>query len=448
MSLHPSLAVPHILPLHGIGGAKDLPIPLGLAVTAAMAALVVSFCVLALAWREPRYDPPRAGRPVPAGLARVLDSGAFAWTLRVLGLVVAGYLLWPLVWGPDLVTNPVLGTFYVLVWVGLVPASLLFGEVVRAVSPVRTLHRLLALVTRGDPAKGVLTLSDRIGLWPGALGLLAFVWEELVDPQSAFVSSVRIWLVVYLAVMLVGGALFGDTWFARADPFEVYSSLIAKLSPWCRVDGRLSWRSPLAHLATTRPRPGLLAVVAVLFGSTAFDSYKDTVAWQGFVDDVGLSPVLVDTVALVVFCLAVGVTFTVASRLTRAAGVDRARLPGLLAHSVVPIIVGYITAHYLSYFVEQGQRTLMQLSDPMVRGDDLLGTADWSVSYWLSFHPALLAFVKVLAIVAGHVVGVVAAHDRALTLLPKRQQVTGQLGLLVVMVLYTATGLYLLMGGF
>ncbi|MCW2866750.1 MAG: hypothetical protein JWR20_938, partial [Marmoricola sp.] len=129
-------------------------------------------------------------------------------------------------------------------------------------------------------------------------------------------------------------------------------------------------------------------------------------------------------------------------------GVRRGRLPLLLAHSVVPIIVGYITAHYLSYFVEQGQRTLMQLSDPLVRGDDVLGTADWSISYWLSFHPTLLAVVKVLAVVLGHVVGVVAAHDRALALLPRRHQVTGQLGLLVVMVAYTASGLYLLMGGF
>ena len=36
-----------------------------------------------------------------------------------------------------------------------------------------------------------------------------------------------------------------------------------------------------------------------------------------------------------------------------------------------------MTAHYLSYFVEQGQATLIQLSDPMVRGDNLLGTANW-----------------------------------------------------------------------
>jgi hypothetical protein len=128
--------------------------------------------------------------------------------------------------------------------------------------------------------------------------------------------------------------------------------------------------------------------------------------------------------------------------------VGRRALPGLFAHSLVPIIVGYMTAHYLSYFVEQGQITLIQLSDPMVRGDNYLLTANWSVDYWLSFHPSLLAVLKVLAIVLGHVVGVVVAHDRAIALLPPRHHVVGQLGMLVLMVLYTATGLYLLMGGF
>jgi hypothetical protein len=103
-------------------------------------------------------------------------------------------------------------------------------------------------------------------------------------------------------------------------------------------------------------------------------------------------------------------------------------------------------AHYLSYFVEQGQATLRQLSDPMVTGQNLLGTANWTVNYWLSEHPTALATIKVLAVVAGHIVGVTAAHDRAVELLPKRHQVVGQLGLLVIMVAYTATGLYLLFG--
>ena len=86
------------------------------------------------------------------------------------------------------------------------------------------------------------------------------------------------------------------------------------------------------------------------------------------------------------------------------------------------------------------------MSDPLVTGANLFGTADLQINYWLSNHPTFLATVKVLAIVLGHVVGVIAAHDRALRLLPTRLHVTGQLGLLAVMVLYTFGGLYLLFG--
>jgi hypothetical protein len=446
-------AVPDLLPLHGLGGAKDLPIPLQLAVAGATAALVVSFCILALAWRTPRYQDPGPGRPAPPALARVVDSAWFAWTVRVLGLLFFGYLTWALVFGPDLVNNPALGTFYVLIWVGLLPASLVLGRVVRAVSPVRTINLLLARITGGDPAVGLSTYPVRLGYWPAAAGLFAFVWQELVNPDSAYLGSVRIWLAAYLAVMLIGAAIFGDAWLEHADPFEVYSDLVAKLSPWGRDGDRLVLRSPLANLATTAPRPGLVAVVAVLFGSTAFDSYKDTIQWLQFVDDLGLDATLTNTVALIAFCALVAVTFTVAAMSTGVErtgpdAVRRSALPSLLAHSVIPIIVGYMTAHYLSYLVEQGQVTLMQLSDPMIRGDNLLGTANWSVNYWLSFHPQLLATVKVLAVITGHVVGVVAAHDRAIKLLPSRHHVTGQIGMLIVMVVYTVTGLYLLMGGF
>ena len=47
---------------HGIGGQKDLPIPLELTIAGAVAALTVSFTVLAVAWRTPRYDDATSGR--------------------------------------------------------------------------------------------------------------------------------------------------------------------------------------------------------------------------------------------------------------------------------------------------------------------------------------------------------------------------------------------------
>ena len=123
---------------------------------------------------------------------------------------------------------------------------------------------------------------------------------------------------------------------------------------------------------------------------------------------------------------------------------ERHELPNQFAHSVIPIFIGYIVAHYLTYLVEIGQLTLIQASDPLSNGSNVLGTGDWSVNYWLSSHPTLLASLKVLAVVLGHVVGVVAAHERAVRILPRRHQLTGQLPLLFAMVAFTVGGLYLL----
>jgi hypothetical protein len=69
------------------------------------------------------------------------------------------------------------------------------------------------------------------------------------------------------------------------------------------------------------------------------------------------------------------------------------------------------------------------------------------VHYVLSLHPSVLATIKVACVVTGHVGGVIAAHDRALRLLPAGHQITGQLAMMLVMVGYTFTGLYLLFGG-
>jgi hypothetical protein len=439
------VAMPALLPLHGLGGAQDLPISRELAILGAAAAVAVSFVVLALAWRRPRYDAATSGRPAPRWLASAVDSAWWRALLRIVGLVGLLYLVVVAVFGKDLLINPVFGIFYVWIWVGMVPASLLFGRVWKAISPFRTINAGLARLSGGDPDDGVLTYPPQLGMWPAALGLYAFVWMELVYPHNVDLAPVRLWCAAYLAVMIVGGALFGNTFYARADPFEVYSSLVAQASVWGRRDGVLLVRSPLANLDSTEPIAGMVAVIAVLFGSTAFDAFRESTRWLTFIQDTGRSPNLLNNLGLLGFCLAVGAIFWVACVSTGVRPeVPRRELPNQFAFSVIPIVVGYIVAHYLSYLVEFGTQTLIQASDPLSNGSNLLGTGTWSVPYWLSYHPTLLANVKVLAVVAGHVVGVISAHERAIKLLPPRHQLTGQLPLLFAMIAFTVGGLYLL----
>jgi hypothetical protein len=407
--------------------------------------VAVSFVVLALAWRSPRYDEATSGRPAPTWLARLVGSAVFRGLLRLVGLLALLFVALVAVRGKDLLLNPIFGIFYVWMWVGIVPASLLFGRVWKAISPFRLINSGLARIAGGDPDDGLFTYPERLGLWPAAFGLLAFVWMELVYPHNVDLGPVRLWCTIYLAAMVGGGALFGNTFYARADPFEVYSSLVAKVSIWGYRDGTLVIRSPLANLDTMEATPGLIGVVSVLFGSTAFDAFRDSTRWLTFIQSTGASPYFENNLGLLGFCLAVGLIFWVACIST---GVDpdrsRRELPNRLAVSVVPIIVGYIVAHYLSYFVEIGTLTLVQASDPLSNGSNIFGTGGLTVPYWLSYHPKFLADAKVIAVVIGHVVGVIIAHERAIKLLPKKHQLTGQLPLLGAMIAFTVGGLYLL----
>lgn len=433
---------------HGLGGSTDLPIPYAYALIGAAWALTFTFAVVAFAWRQPRFDPDKPGRPLPQWVTTAVDSRITRWLLAAAGLVFAGWVtMAALFGGPE--NNPTAGVFYVLMWIGLVALSLAVGPIWRAISPVRTIYRLLR-VARLPSGRGY---PSRLGYWPAALGLFAFVWLELASPDPGSLGAIKLWLSIYIVVTLTGAIVCGEKWFGRADPFEVYSVVASRFSAFRRNphSGRIEIGNPFDHLPSLPVRPGTVTVLAVLLGSTAFDSFSASPDWRNFVDHVahsGAAASVMRTAGLLVFITVVVVTFWFAARTT--GGVDKdtkRRLPGEMAHSLIPIVLGYMFAHYLSYLVEKGQQTFIGLADPLGRGWNLLGLGHAEVNYVLSLHPSVLATIKVCCVVGGHIAAVVAAHDRALRILPKGYQLTGQLAMMLVMVGYTFTGLYLLFGG-
>ncbi|MEV6386469.1 hypothetical protein [Nocardia xishanensis] len=436
---------------HGISGATDLPIPLSYALIGAAWALTFSFAVLAFAWREPRLDPDSPGTPLPAFARTVADSAAVRAVLGGLGLLGSLAVLAVGFFGAsDSAHNPVPGIVYIFVWVGVMVASLALGPVWKILSPTRVVHRVICRVTGRPPEHGALPYPEAWGNRPAALGLFSFVWLELAFPEPGSVLAVTIWFLGYLIVGTAGLVVFGTVWAERGDPLEAYSSLLARLSPFARrVTGLPVLRWPLNNLAGTPALAGSVAVAATLLGSTAFDSFSMFASWRDFLERVGddstLVTTLLRTAGLLGFIAVVGGGFTLAARATGGlTKPERALLPRRLAHSLTPIVAGYLIAHYLSFLVEKGQATLILCADPFQRGWNILGLADFDVRYVLSTHPAVLASLKVLAVLTGHILGVAAAHDRCLRLLPPAHRLTGQLALMLTMVGFTFTGLYLL----
>ncbi|WP_028934289.1 hypothetical protein [Pseudonocardia spinosispora] len=404
---------------HGIGGRADLPLPGELVLQAGGFVVLVSFLAVGLAWRKARFPtPPRL--PWASGPRAV-------WVLRWLMVALLGYLLGQAFLGDqDPNHNPAPRALYVLLWVGIVPASLLFGPVWRALNPLRALHRAVAAALR-LPVDGARELPGRTGYWPAAFGLTVFVWLELVPDARAEPFVVGTFIAAYVVLTTAAATVYGQRWFDRGDPFEAYSTLVASLSPVGRGPGR---RNPFVGLNTVTPGPGLVALLAVWWGSTVFDGVSGTPWWATTGPKLarasGIPAELISTVVLLALIALVAVSYRLAT------GV----LATYLVSTLIPIAVGYTIAHYASLLLVEGPRGAAQLVDPSAGPSTLLPA------------PLLIAAIQVAAILVGHVVGVIAAHDRVLAhdgpQVTESRRLADEIPLVLIMIVYTMVGLYLL----
>jgi hypothetical protein len=443
---------------HGLVGRQDLPIPRWLFAWGAAVVLVISFVALAVLWPKPRLEDARETRVlrVPAileVLAGVIGVLAFA------GVVYAGLA------GTQTATANIEPTvIYVIFWVGIPFVSAVFGDVFAAFNPWRALARGVAWAA-GKVGRGGLpqpiAYPEWVGRWPAALGILAFAWVELVYVNRDDPSILAILALLYAAAQLVGMSLYGiDAWTRRADAFAVYFNLFSMLAPLHWRDRVLYRRLPLSgapHLDTV---PGTVALLCVMIGTTSFDGFSQGDLWTG---TNGLAPNLQERFLNLGFSqeTALQITFTIGLLLMVCfvGGLYRLGIAGMVsigghhssgelarrfAHSLIPIALAYVVAHYFSLLAYQGQAMASLLSDPLGDGSDVFGTAGSTIDYNVISATGIW-YVQVAALVLGHASGLTLAHDRALTVYRRVRDATrSQYWMLAVMVGFTSLGLWLL----
>lgn len=452
---------------HALAARQDLPIPAWLFAWGASIVLIASFFALSAAWRKPRFEEEH-WRPLGAGLSHALVG----WPVQILCGLAGAFLLGVAVYAglrgteaPD--RNVALTLFFVTAWLGFAFFSALLGDIFRPFNPWRAIGRIAGagFSAIAGQHSDHLGYPRALGRWPAAIGLLAFVWLEVVYGGSGGVAIgldphiVAVAALIYSGYTLAMMALFGvEVWCQRGEVFSVYFGMFSQLGCFGVNEGRLGLRRPLAAAAHWATLPGSAAVVIASIASTSFDGAQEgafkaaiesTSNW--FVDrGAGLLAAqrLSDTLFMLACFGGIALVYLLGVRGMRTlrGAPPLARLHAGFAHTLIPIALAYLVAHYFSFFVfqEQAQFTYL-LSDPLgTASTDLFGTASAGVDYTVLSANAIW-YVQVGALVVGHVIGLTLAHDRALVYWPNyRDASRSQYWMLAVMVAFTCFGLYLL----
>lgn len=452
------LAIPASAHAHGLVGRADLPIPEWLFGWAATVVLVMSFVALGTLWNRPRLER-AAWRPLAPGLGRALTGRPVEIGCGVAGVALLALVLYAGFTGAARVDENIAPTFvYVTFWLGLVPASVLFGDVFKLLNPWRAAGRAVSRIARPVAAPPPLRYPAWLGRWPAAAGLFGFAWLELVSTSGDRPTAIALAIVVYSALTWLGMFLFGvERWTRDAEAFSVYFNLLSRTSIVERRGRQIGVRPPLSGLTTLKQTSGTVALLAVMIGSVSFDGFSGGQTWQGMLRGItdslrsaGLGPGDALQVAhglglmwsiLLIYAVYRGAA-AAAARV--AGGYSGEQLARAFAHSLVPIALAYVGAHYVSLLLLRGQAIGALASDPLGDGSNLFGTSGWTVNYaWIGAET--FWYLQLGMVVVGHVAALALAHDRALVLYrDARAAIRSQYWMLAVMIGFTSLALWLL----
>jgi hypothetical protein len=269
-----------------------------------------------------------------------------------------------------------------------------------------------------------------LGRWPAVVMLAFFIWMELVL-RSPLGSTLFIAVMGYTTFTLAMMAQFGrDTWRDNGEVFSVWFRVLNRLAPLALADdeGRVRRRPFGAGLLEGGWRVEDIVLVALGTGSILFDGLSQTAPWYDLFGAPGAGPLTLQLIGFLGIIVAAALVV--------------ARLVGLASTGagLLPIAVGYLLAHYLTFVVIDSQRLAIALSDPLQQGEDFFGTA-FHEPTGAFLPPGLIWTLQIVTVVGGHMVGAWAGHVAAARHAGADLRLR-QVPLAVVMVLLTTVTLW------
>lgn len=445
---------------HSFGMLYTLPVPVWLYLYGAAAALALSFLLIGYFVATPV----QARRNFLASGWKELKAPRLLEDLRMLSVALLLLAcISGLIGSGNSYSNFNMTFFWIVILLGYAYWTALFGNSYDALNPWRAITDAIERYSPGA-FRGRRAYPSSLAYYPALLLYMALVWLELFGRIGPL--SLSVMLIAYTAISLFGAWWWGSpAWFQYCDLFGVFFRVLGKIAPleWSGKSVRI--RQPFIGLvAGPCPHISLLLFILFMLSSTAFDGLHEAEFWVGLSQDVVrlLQPVAGSHGDRALFSLLyrgfqgfallaspllyLGVYVALlapAKRLTGTA-IPLRQLCLEFGYSLVPIAFVYHLTHYFTLALSQGPRIFRLASDPFGYGWNLFGTRHWFDS------PILLGadtiwHLQVGLIVLGHIVSVYLAHLVALRLFPgSRAAVVSQLPLLLLMVIYTTSGLWIL----
>jgi hypothetical protein len=391
-----ALFVPATVSAHALTAQYESRLPLVVYLAGAGSAVALSFAFVLL--RDLRANPP------PADAPRFLPPAPLRVALRAIGLVGWIWIVAQGIVGGSSDADVATLFVWVYTWVGVAIVSAFLFPIWHWLDPFSTLHDLGARILQalGMGAWETADYPARLGRWP-AVGAMAFViWLEIVL-RGGIGRTLFIVVVAYTAFSLAMMAQFGrDTWRANGEVFSVWFRLVNRLAPFGLADeeGRVRRRPFASGLLEGGWTRADVVLIAFATGSILFDGLSQTTPWYEVFGAPG-PPIL--TLQLAAF---LGLIAAAALGVSALVGVAST------AAGLLPIAVGYLVAHYLTYLLIDGQRIIIAISDPLQTGADIFGTAFYEPnSDFLA--PGVVWTLQLVAVVGGHMIGAWGGHVAA-----------------------------------
>ncbi len=438
---------------HAFGQTYILPVPAWLFIYGGAAAVLISFLVIGYFIRPQRIGEGSGRRDITQAWfvrfwhrkrwVQLLSLALFIFT------VVSG-----LFGDPDPVLNFAPTFFWVIFLLGMTYLSALVGNFWEEISPFKIIIKWLQ---KASPQlwEGKISYPNWLGYYPALLFYIILIVQELFSGGNA--HSLAFLMVEYTLMTLVGAYLFGSkAWLRYGEFFAVYFHLLSKCAPLDITEEKVALRSPLSGLRATKPKHvSLLLFVIFMLSSTAFDGFRSTTSWISLIANSEHIYLLgghnfFDTYQIVLLLAGLAIFFvlylifiTGMKEVTNSSDSVR-ELALTFAYSLIPITLVYNIAHYYMLLLTQGQAIISLVSDPLGRGWDIFHTVNYAI------NPALIRastvwYSQVALIVIGHIASVYVAHLIALKKFPTpRLALFSQLPMLILMICYTITGLWIL----